>query len=155
MAKKKGYILALIAGIIGIVVLATPVAYHSGPVTESYIWMWGLYSWKVLLGDTNFYFSDDSIYLTWGLISSLLILLATVLLILTGIKANKRNRSYGTIWVLCGILLIAAPLVYYFGLSSEIPTWLSELIWNFYSFHFAFYGAFIAGGLAIVSGFIK
>ena len=155
MAKRKGYILALIAGILGIVVLATPVAYHSGPITESFIWMWGLYSWKVLLGDTNYYFSEDGDYLTWGLIGSLLILLATILLIYTAVKANKRNRSYGFLWILCGVILVAAPLIYYFGLSSAWPSWVGDLFWNFYSFHFAFYGAFIAGGLAIIGGFIK
>lgn len=155
MPKKKGYILALIAGILGIVVLATPIAYHMGAIAESYIWSWGLYTWKLILGDTNFYFSDDSEYLTWGLISTALILLATISLILTAVKANKRNRSYGFVWILCGLLFIAAPLVYYFGLTSEMPTWLSDLFWDFYSFHFAFYGSFVAGGLAILSGVVK
>ena len=155
MAKRKGYILALIAGILGIIVLATPVAYHSSILGEAYIWMWGLRTWKPIFGDTNYYFIDDSEYLTWGLIGSILLLIATVLLIFTAVKANKRNRSYGFLWVLCGIMFIEAPLIYYFGLTSEMPTWLSDLFWDFYGFHFAFYGSFIAGGLAIIGGFIK
>jgi hypothetical protein len=155
MAKNKGYIPAIIAGIIAIIVLITPVAYHSGPLIESYIWMWGLYSWKVLLGSTNYNFSEDSDYLTWGLIGTLLIIIAIILLILTGVKAKKRNRSYRFLWFLCGLLLIAAPLVYYFGLLEQWPTWVGDLFWSFYEFHFAFYGSFIAGGIAILGAFIK
>ena len=154
MAKKKGYILALIAGIIGIIVLLTPVAYHSGAIFESYIWMWGLYTWKMLFGETSINFSEDSGYLTWGLIATFLILIATVLIILTAVKANKRSGSYRVLWFLCGVLFIAAPLVYYFGLLSEWPTWVGNFFWDFYSFHFAFYGSFIAGGLSILSVFI-
>jgi hypothetical protein len=155
MARKKGYILAIIAGILGIIVLSTPVAFHDSGLAESFIWMWGLYTWKVLLGNTEIHFSDDTGYLFWGLISTVLVLLPIIILILTARKANKRNQSYRFLWILCGASFIAAPLVYYFGLTSEMPTWLSDLFWDFYSFHFAFYGAFIAGGIAILSGFFK
>lgn len=155
MAKKNGYILAFIAGIIGFVSLIAPVAYHTGAIVDSYIWMWGLYSWKVLAGDTDYNFSEDSDYLTWALGSTLLILFATILLILTAVKAHKRRSGYGFVWIFCGLLLIAAPIVYYIGLLEEIPTWLSDLFWDFYDFHFAFYGPFVAGVFAIIGGVIK
>jgi hypothetical protein len=154
-SKGKGYILAIIAGIVGIVVLATPVAFEDSFFFESYIWMWGLYTSRVPLGDLNIYFSDSTIYLTWGLLATLLILLATVITILTGRKASKRNRSYGFLWIICGLMFIAAPLVLYIGLLSEVPSWLSDLFWNIYDFHFAFYGSFVAGALAIIAGIVK
>ncbi|MFX1391068.1 MAG: hypothetical protein ACFE9Z_13470 [Promethearchaeota archaeon] len=155
MSKSKGYIVALIAGILGIIVLFTPIAFHESGLAESYIWMWGLYTWKPVLGDTSFYFSEDFEFLIWGLLTTLLILIATISLILTGKKASKRNKNYGFLWIICGLLFIGAPLVFYFGLSSEMPSWLSDLFWNIYSFHFAFYGSFIAGGLAILSAILK
>ncbi len=155
MGKKNGYILALIAAIIAFISLITPIAYHSSILIDSYIWMWGLYTWKVFLGDTNYEFIEDSDYLMWGLLATILIILAIIILISTAIKANKRNRNYGAVWILSGLLLIAAPIVYFIGLSEEIPTFLSEIFWDFYDFHFAFFGPFIAGALAIVGGIIK
>jgi hypothetical protein len=155
MAKNKGYIAAFIAGFFGILVLITPIAYHDSSLVESYIWIWGLYTWKVLLGDTTFYFSEDTDFLTWGLIATFLILIATISIISTARKASKRSRKYGTLWFLCGILFIAAPIVFYFGLTSDLPSWLTELFWDFYSLHFAFIGCFIAGIIAIIGAFTK
>jgi hypothetical protein len=152
---KNSYLLAIFAGIIGIIVLITPVAFHDSSFGESYIWTWGLYTWKILLGDTEFYFTDDTEYLTWGLISTLIILIATISILASARKASKRNRNYGAFWIFCGILFIAAPLIFYFGLTSEMPTWLSDLFWDFYSFHFAFFGSFVAGVFALISAFIK
>jgi len=155
MAKSKCYIAAYIAGFFGILVLITPIAYHNSSLAESYIWMWGLYTWKVLLGDTTFYFSEDTDFLTWGLITTLLILIATISIISTARRASKRTQKYRTLWFLCGILFIAAPIVFYFGLTSNLPSWLTDLFWEFYSLHFAFIGSFIAGIFAIVGASIK
>jgi hypothetical protein len=155
MARSKSYIAAYFAGLIGIVVLLTPVAYHDSSLIESYIWMWGLYTWKPLLGDTSFNFTDDSGYLTWGLISTLLILVATLIIISTARKASKKGSKYGFLWFVCAVLFIAAPLVFYFGLSSELPSWLSDLFWDFYSFQFAFFGSFAAGLFSLIAAFVK
>jgi len=155
MSRSKGYIAAYFAGFIGIVVLFTPVAYHNSSLFESYIWMWGLYTWKPLLGDTSFNFTDDSEYLTWGLLATLLIIVATLVIIFTARKASKKGSKYGFLWLVCAILFIAAPLVFYFGLSSELPSWLSDLFWDFYNFHFAFLGSFAAGLFSLIAGFIK
>jgi len=155
MAKNKGYIAAYIAGILGILALITPIAYHDSALAVSYIWMWGLYTWKVLFGDTVFYYSEDTDYLIWGLIATFLILIATISIILTARKASKRSRKYGSLWFLCGIFFIAAPIVFYFGLTSELPSWLTDLFWDFYSFHFAFFGSFLAGIFAISGALIK
>jgi hypothetical protein len=154
MAKSKGYILAYIGAIIGIVVLITPFAYHDSILGESYLWIWGFYTLKPLIGETEFYFTDSNEFLLWGIIATLLIFLASLILILTARKAGKRNRKYRFMWILCGIIYIAAPLIFLFGLSSEFPSWVSELFWDIYKFHFAFYGAFIAGVFAILAGFI-
>lgn len=126
--EKKSYIAAFIAGFFGILVLITPIAYHDSSLVESYIWMWGLYTWKVLLGNTTFYFSEDTNYLTWGLITTILILIATISIISTARKASKRSRKYGSLWFLCGILFIASPMVFYFGLTSELPSWFNWLV---------------------------
>ncbi|TFG22526.1 MAG: hypothetical protein EU533_04195 [Promethearchaeota archaeon] len=155
MARSKGYIAAYFAGFIGFVVLLTPVAYHSSSLVESYIWIWGLYIWRPLLGDTSFNFTEDAAFLTWGLIATLIIFFATFLVLSTAHKASKKNRKYAFLWFLCGILFIAAPLVFYFGLSSEFPSWLSDLFWDFYSFHFAFFGSFVAGLFSIIAAFIR
>ncbi len=155
MWKNKGYIVAYIAGFFGILSLITPIAYHDDSLVASYIWMWGLYTWRLLLGDTTFNFSEDTNYLTWGLIATFLILIATISIIITARKAGKRSRNYGVLWFLCGILFIAAPIVFYFGLTSDLPSWLTDLFWDFYSLHFAFIGSFIAGIFAIFSAFMK
>ena len=155
MAKNKGYIVAFIAGFFGILALITPVAYHDSAVAESYIWVWGLYTWKVLLGDTTFHFTEDTGPLTWGLIATLLTLIATISIIATAQKASKRNKNYKSLWFLCGLLFIAAPIVFYFGLTSEVPSWLTDLFWEFYSMHFAFFGSILAGIFAISSIFTK
>jgi hypothetical protein len=41
--------------------------------------------------------------------------------------------------------------LFFFGLSSEFPYWVSELFWDIYSFYFAFYGSFIAGAFSILA----
>ncbi|TFG15080.1 MAG: hypothetical protein EU531_08680 [Promethearchaeota archaeon] len=154
MAKSKSYLVAYFAAIIGIIVLLTPIAYYDNFLGESYIWMWGLYTLKPLLGDTSFNFIESNELLIWGLLATFLIFLITLILLLTARKAAKRNKKYGFLWILCGILYIAAPLIFFFGVSSEVPSWLTDLFWEIYSFHFAFYGSFIAGALAILAGLI-
>ena len=155
MARSKGFIAAYFAAFIGIVVLLTPVAYHSSSLLESYIWMWGLYTWRPILSDTSFNFTDDADFLTWGLIATLMVFIAIILVVSTARKASKKNRKYSFLWFVCGILFIAAPLVFYFGLSSALPSWLSDLFWDFYSFHFAFFGSFAAGLFSIIAAFIR
>lgn len=155
MARNNGYILAIIAGIIGIISIIAPVAYHSSILGDSYVWMWGLSSFKALIGNTNYEFSDNGDYLVWGLTATFLIIIATILLVSSGAKAHKRNRSAGGLWIFCGLLLIAAPIIYYVGLLNVYSDWAVELFWDFYDFHFAFFGPFIAGTLAILGGAIK
>ncbi|MFX1366395.1 MAG: hypothetical protein ACFFCE_01925 [Promethearchaeota archaeon] len=155
MAKNSGYILVIIAGIIGLICLIAPVAYHSSIIGDSYVWMWGLSSFDPVIGDTDYHFSDNSDYLVWGLTATLLIVIATILLISSGVKAHKSNRSSGGLWIFCGLLLIAAPIIYYVGLLEVYSDWVVERFWDFYDFHFAFFGSFIAGALAIIGGAIK
>jgi len=83
MAKSKSYLVAYFAAIIGIIVLLTPIAYYDNLLGESYIWMWGLYTLKPLLGDTSFNFIESNELLIWGLLATFLIFLITLILILT------------------------------------------------------------------------
>lgn len=69
-------------------------------------------------------------------------------------ESGEKKSKVWCVWIFYGILFIAALLIFFFGLSSEFPSWVSELFWDIYSFQFAFYGSFIAGAFAILAGIV-
>jgi hypothetical protein len=116
--------------------------------------MWAFYVIDPSFGDTQYEFMSDtySDIRTWGLIASLLLLIAAVVLLYTGVKSKGYGNNSG-LWIVCGILCIATPIVYIIGTTDEF--FLLGEYWNWLDPHFGIIGPFIAGGLAIVAGAIK
>lgn len=117
--------------------------------------MWGLYTWKVLLGDTIFYFSEDTNYLTWGLITTILILKLLSQLSRLHEKQVKDLENMDP----CGFCVeyYSSRLQWFFTsvLHQSYPLGLTDLFWDYYSLQFAFIGCFIAGIFAIIDAFTK
>ena len=153
MAKKSNaYTIAILAGILAFTSLITPVAYESVFGGDYFVWMWAFYVIDPTYGDTNYEFMSDtySDIRTWGLIGALLLLIATVALLYTGVKANKKYRENSGLWIVCGLLCIAAPIVHIIGTTGEF--FLIRDYWDWLDPHFGIIGPFIAGALAIIAG---
>jgi len=153
MAKKKNnFIIAILAGILALISLITPVSYETSWAGDYYVWMWAFYVIDPAFGDTNYEFLSDtySDIRMWGLLGALLILLATAILIYTGVKANKKYSDNSAVWIIAGVLLIAAPIMYIIGTTDEF--FILGDYWNWLDPHFGIIGPFIAGALAIIAG---
>ena len=153
MAKKSNtYIVAILAGILAFISLITPVAYESAWAGDYFVWMWAFYVVDPAFGDTNYEFLSEtySDIRMWGLIGALLLLIGALVLIYTGVKSNKKYSDNSGLWIVCGILCIAAPIVYIIGTTDEF--FILGEYWNWLDPHFGIIGPFIAGALAIIAG---
>ena len=152
--KKNNYIIAIIAGILAIISLITPVSYESIWSGDYFVWMWAFYVIDPAFGDTSYEFLSDtySDIRLWGLIGALLLLIAAVGLIYTGVQSNKKYSNNSSLWIVCGILCIAAPIMYIIGTTDEF--FILGEYWNWLDPHFGIIGPFIAGALAIIAGVV-
>lgn len=150
MAKNNGYVLALIAGILALISLLVPIVQYDSPLGEWYVWSWMLSYVRAEYGDDDVEFYDqDSDLVTWGLIVTLIILLAMIMLLATGAKSRGSNNNTG-VWILAGIMLIVAPILYYFNYDDITNGWW----WDIFDAYISFYLLIVAGLLALVAGFV-
>ena len=153
MAKSGGYVLAILAGILALMALLFPVAYEDVTGFEIYVWMWTLILFKTGGGDWESEFIDSDLYediFLWGLVGTALIFISFVLLIYTGVKANKRNENYSAVWIMCSIFLVFAPVMFIITTSDE-NFWFGGF-WDWLDPHFGIISPFIAALLAFVAG---
>jgi hypothetical protein len=162
-------VLPLIGGILTIISTLTPAHYDSTNFDAEFYWMWGLFYYVIPGYDSHIAFLPAeephlytiSIFLV-GLIPLLLILADSLALILSGnaAKADRidlKNRE--TSWILMGIILIIAPIIYIIGinitwrnlLESQLGPLPSDYnIWSIYNPGFAVIAPFIGAALSIM-----
>lgn len=140
--KEKPSTGGLIAGISGILCFALPAAIGSLEGVLYGVWMWGLYSGS-LEGVVVTLFLPDAP----GLIVSIIILCAAIILCITYIKVRKelRNRTVGIIWIILGAIILLSIILYL------IFRWTILLLPGIF-FNLAIYLSFWAGTSALMSG---
>ncbi|MFX1238730.1 MAG: hypothetical protein ACFFAS_08465 [Promethearchaeota archaeon] len=153
MAKNNGYILAILAGVLALISVLTPIVYQDAFTYSVYIWVWTLYYTKEEISgatDIDFY-TENSDMVIWGLITTLIIVIAMVILLTTGAKAKHSSNNAGA-WFLARLMLIATPIVFYVSFT-EIEAF-GGLFWDLFDPHFGFYGPIIAGISAMIAAFV-
>jgi len=153
MAKRNGYIVAILAGIFALISLLTPASYWPYAFGEYFRWMWGLYLHDPNWGDSNWELLDydnHSDYYTYGLIATLLLSISMIILFYTAYKANKKSGDNRAVWVICGVLLIASSVIYIIGCDVYQNNY-----WDPWDPHFGVIGPFIAAALAFIAAYIK
>lgn len=139
--KDKIWFFSLFAGILAIISILAPAW---GVVVSSYsffVWFWGL----EVSTDIGIRFLGDA-FLTYGIVSTIMILIGGVLLVFTSISYKRQNKKISYIWIVSGVLIILASIIYVIGLEIEYPGLLADE-----DHSTAFIGPLISGILAITS----
>jgi hypothetical protein len=137
--KDKLWLLAIIAGVLGVVTLLTPAWGYS----NSFAWLWNLY---VDEGEANFIPADEPLA-TLGIISTLIILVGTALTLLSGVLSKLRDKEILILYIIGGVLLLTGIIVYMAGTAVEYPTF-----WRYYNVNIASILPYIGGALGIFAG---
>ncbi|MFX0178414.1 MAG: hypothetical protein ACFE85_19540, partial [Candidatus Hodarchaeota archaeon] len=136
------WILSLISGMIALTSLITPAW---GIIVSSYsffVWFWGL----EVSTDLGIRIVSTP-FLILGIIASLLILMSGLLLIYISYKNYKDKTIYKKLWIILGITIILAPIIYLVGLEILFPSFFGE-----YKPVTIFIGPVISSILAILAG---
>ena len=146
--KKNLWIIALIAGIIGLVSLLIPaygdVSPMGGPTLS--VWFWNMYT---VNGDVDFIESDLALY-DIGIATTIILIIGTFLTLLSGIRAKlKESKTLNLIlYLVGGILLLIGPIVFFGAVEAEYE----GIFWDVYNINAGMVLPFIAGGLAVLVG---
>ncbi|MFX0003119.1 MAG: hypothetical protein ACFE9C_00175 [Candidatus Hodarchaeota archaeon] len=143
--KEKLWLISIIAGILGIITIFTPVW---GYLYGSYFgagWLWALY---IENGEPSLIPFDEPI-VPLGIATMLIIAVGACLLLVGGILAKKRDKGINLFYLIGGILPLVGIIIYMAGVASFYSGW-----WTFYSVHVGTILAYIAGGLGITAGVI-
>lgn len=143
--KEKPWNQGLIAGICGILSFAIPAVIGSLEGVFYGVWMWGLYSGS-MEGVTVTIYLPEAI----GLIVSIIILVSSIILCITGIKARKlkrRDKALGIIWTILGSIMLLLQILYL------VYKWTIFMLPGA-SIHLGIYFSIWAGSFALISGII-
>ncbi|MBN1801218.1 MAG: hypothetical protein JW891_06900 [Candidatus Lokiarchaeota archaeon] len=157
--RDNGYVLAILAGILALIALVAPFVFDDASV-DTYLWVWTLYYWKSNSNSESGFFDNNADLTTWSMITTIIIVVAMLVLLVTGAKAKGKSNSTA-IWVISGVLLIAAPIIYYISMMSVnlvVAEWWIYTVevefWEVFDPYFGFWISIFAGVLALVSGFV-
>jgi hypothetical protein len=139
--KENLWLIALVAGILGIVTIFTP-AWGFADYNH-FAWFWNL---MVTDGEIDFIPSGEPIY-DLGMITTLILVIGTAVLLFMGIFAKLKDRRFDILALIGGALLIIAPIVYFAGVESEYSGFF-----DYYEVNVALILPFIAGALGILAG---
>ena len=143
--KKNLWIIALIAGILGLVSLLIPAFgdVYGGDTLN--VWFWNMYT---VNGDVDFIDTEEALY-NIGIGTTIILIVGTVITLLSGILAKlKESKTLNLIlYMVGGILLLIGPIVFFGATTAEY-----EGFWDFYNINAGMVLPFIAGGLAVLVG---
>jgi len=147
--KKYLWAIPFISAIFGIIALLTPVAYQYYGSDSLYVWYWAL---NVIPEIGEIWFNDSPLALIGGILETIVILFAVIVLLYTGLNVRKGLSSLKrmkVLWIICGILLLISPIGYIIGAVIY-----QSNFWEFYFVGFGIISSFIAAGLAILQIFV-
>jgi len=139
--KENIWIIALVAGILGLVSLFTP----AWGVDNNVVWFWNMF---LSDGDIDFIDTDEVLY-DIGIATTIVLVIGTCITLFSGILAKlKESKNLNMIlYLVGGILLIMGPIVYFSATEAEYGGF-----WDYYDIQVGIILPFIAGGLAILAG---
>jgi hypothetical protein len=147
--RKNFWLAPILIAIIALISLLSPAAYRTFNDGGIYFWLWALN----ISTDTGYlWFNTDALALFGAIAETLVIIIAMLILIYTGIsiKREKKNQKIIKIFLLIsGTLLILAPLGYIIG-----SMFYQTDFWGTYSPSFGIIGPFIAAAIAFITIFL-
>ena len=143
--KEKLWLISIIAGILGVVAIFTPVwGYISGSDIGAG-WLWALY---IENGEPGIIpFSEEIVPL--GIVATLIIAAGACLLLAGGILTKKKDREINLLYLIGGILPLLGIITYMAGVAAFYPGW-----WTAYTVHIGTILPYISGGLGLTAGVI-
>lgn len=140
--KKNIWIIALIAGILGLVSIFVPAWSYQN---ENFVWFWNMFTSD---GDIDFIDTEEALY-DIGIATTIILVIGTVITLLSAIIAKlKESKNLNLIlYLIGGILLLIAPIIYFGATEAEY-----EGFWDFYDIQIGIILPFIASGLAVLAG---
>lgn len=139
--KENLWLVALIAGILGIITIFTPAW---GSASEgAIVWFWNLY---IDDGHVDFMEPESALYKI-GTATTILLVIGTVLMFVMGLLTKLRDKQINILGIIGGALLILGPIVFFAGVESEYPGFFPG-----YEVNVALILPFIAGALGIFAG---
>lgn len=141
--KKYLWLVVLLAGILGIISIFSPVLHISSE--DAYIWVWNLYSSNNSIGFVQI---DEPLF-TLGIVSTIILAIGTVILLFSGITLKIKNRDLIFFNLIGGGLLLIGSIIYLAGITIEEQTF-----WEYASVSIGSILPIIAGILAIIGGIL-
>lgn len=143
--KEKLWLISIIAGILGLMAIVTPVwGYLSGSDNVAG-WIFGLY---LNNGSFNFISTDEPIVILGDYIAIAMIV-GSVLLLIGGILSKRKERDINLLYLIGGILLLGGIIAFMAGTAAIYPVW-----WIYYFVHIGTILAYIGGALGLAAGVI-
>ena len=156
--KENVWILALIGGILGIIGFVTPAAYMNFLGASFYLWKFGSY-YGTGSGQTQMGFitemlgggGDYTIVIILIIISIVLSTLGSVGLLLSPAKTRDDYDGQGKLWIIFGIFLIAAEIIFIVGVGT-VNIGFGWTFWTIFQVGAGVIFGFIGGAIALVAG---
>ncbi|MFX1376925.1 MAG: hypothetical protein ACFFA0_14060 [Promethearchaeota archaeon] len=139
--KENLWLIAIVAGILGIITIFTPAWGYSS--YNAYIWFWNL---VIEDGHVEFIDSDRPLYKI-GIATTIILIIGTLILLFMGIFAKLKEKRYDILGIVGGILLIVAPIVFFAGAASEYYGFF-----DVYDVNIALFLPFFGGALGVLAG---
>lgn len=149
--KKYSWLFPVIGGLITLIGVSTPIA---SMMNLFQVWMWGLVVTRFL--DISVDFIKDPVLLNIGIICSIILLVFSLILIITGYFYKRgyfNNYIISKIWISCGVGILPATIVplVTFDFYVYDPFFFNGL-WTFCDPGFGAIGPIAGGVIAIVIG---
>jgi hypothetical protein len=143
--KEKLWLIAIVAGILGLVTIFTPVWGIVSGSNYAVGWLWPLY---IESGEPSIIPLDEPLA-SLGLVATLIIAVGTCLLLVGGILTKKKDREINLLYLIGGVLLLTGIITFMAGTAAFYP-----YFWIGYSVHISAILAYIGGGLGLAAGII-
>ncbi len=143
--KEKLWLISIIAGILAVVTIFTPVW---GIIEGSNFfigWLWALTADN---GGVDFIPLDEPI-VSLGIVTTLIIAAGACLLLAGGILTKKKEREINLLYLIGGILSLVGIITFMAGVAGFYSGW-----WLYYTVHVGTILAFVGGGLGLAAGII-
>lgn len=143
--KEKLWLIAIVAGTLGLVAIFTPVWGIMSGSDYAVGWLWPLY---IESGEPGIIPLDEPLA-SLGLVATLIIAVGACLLLVGGILTKMKDREINLLYLIGGVLPLIGIITFMAGTAASYP-----YFWIAYSVHIGAILAYIAGGLGLTAGII-